>query len=343
MKNPFSADARALLLACACVAGMESLLAFALPKTIDPRTVYPFIYFNVPPSLESSILQWQMDILLSRQIPEVDVLFLGDSSCLMGVIPRILEKKTGLKVWNLGTIAWLATEGHADVLQLYLKSHAKPRLIIYYISIYPLTATSAEINGLGYLDTFQTWLGLRPSFFVSRIPSYRLRQLLQWTLPRRFLRKDFLDHPRGPFPSDIEVHRLLLESHGSLIETRKEDMSKYSSPRLHFSPDCVPGLQHLFALSDTYHVPLYIVLNPLPVCSKTPQLNVDLAQIHQELRKVIEGKRKVHIRIPFGRYFPNEDLATLYHLSERGAQRNTEELSQWISRLVRTSTTAMKN
>lgn len=63
-----------------------------------------------------------------------DVIFFGDSSCLMGVSPKIIEKETGLKVLNLGTYGGTGIIGYEAILRSYLKSNNPPKLIIYYIS-----------------------------------------------------------------------------------------------------------------------------------------------------------------------------------------------------------------
>src|SRR5262249_10325294 len=79
------------------------------------------------PSLEESIIQWQAYHLLTS-VDDQNVLFVGDSSCLMGVMPQVIAQKTGQKCWNLGTIGFMATDGHADMLDLYLAKNRPPQL-----------------------------------------------------------------------------------------------------------------------------------------------------------------------------------------------------------------------
>src|SRR5438105_1600765 len=74
------------------------------------------------PNPSESIIQWQSHAALTSRETE-EVVFVGDSCCLMGVIPAIVENGTKLKTRNLGTNAYLGTAGHADLLQLYLDRH----------------------------------------------------------------------------------------------------------------------------------------------------------------------------------------------------------------------------
>lgn len=63
-----------------------------------------------------------------------DVLLIGDSSCMMGVRPKIIEELTGLKVVNLAIYAYSGPQAYDALLRRYLKRNKVPKLIIYYVS-----------------------------------------------------------------------------------------------------------------------------------------------------------------------------------------------------------------
>jgi hypothetical protein len=320
---------RALLLAGLCAAAIE--LFFALrPQTVDPQSVYPFFYIHSAPSVDASIVHWQTVSILSHRIPKVDVLFLGDSSCLMSLRSVLFERLTGYPAWNLGTLGWLSTEGHAELLSLYLENHAPPRLIIYNVSTYPLTVLQSDISGVGYLDTFQKWLGLDKAVSRFHFPSYRERYFLRWQITKRFLSSHFLQESRGPFPSDSEIHRLLQENRGSLDDPRHDNLGTVTFPSIALSTDCIPGLLHLFSLTDQYEIPLLVVLNPLPIVARTPQLDIELGQLSKDLFKLTQGHPRVKIHTPLARYIPLRDFSSLNHLNPEGAKRNTRELATWV-------------
>lgn len=59
-----------------------------------------------------------------------DIVIFGDSSGLMGIDPRILEKELGRTVQNFCTLAYAGPESYATMLEEYLKRNPKPELII---------------------------------------------------------------------------------------------------------------------------------------------------------------------------------------------------------------------
>ena len=65
---------------------------------------------------------------------ENDVVFIGDSSCLQGVRPKIIEQRTGLKVVNLALYGFSGPQAYDVILRRYLKNNKPPKLIIYYFS-----------------------------------------------------------------------------------------------------------------------------------------------------------------------------------------------------------------
>ena len=73
--------------------------------------------------MDRSVLLHQAAACQSKQT--ADILCLGDSSCLMDVAPRILERglSTGHRVLNGGTISYLDLTSAADLLRQYLATN----------------------------------------------------------------------------------------------------------------------------------------------------------------------------------------------------------------------------
>lgn len=59
-----------------------------------------------------------------------DVIFLGGSTCEMGIDPVQFEKLTGLRAYNLGTDGHIGLRGHALLLELYLRHHPPPKCVV---------------------------------------------------------------------------------------------------------------------------------------------------------------------------------------------------------------------
>jgi hypothetical protein len=298
------------------------------------------------PSLAESIVQWQVSNLFD-DIGPMDVVFFGDSSCLMGVMPRVVEEETGLRCWNFGTLGWLSTEGHADLLQLFVDKHGPPRIAVYYVTTWPLTATHKDVETCGYLKRLREWLAEDTNEagaeWLDRLPSSKMRLWLQTVVSRRFVRnrerERFLNSPRGGYPSDTVVHAMLKESHGFMAEvpTGKTEadwqehvrtLPDLSQPKL--ATDCIAGLRRMFALADARGFDLIVRMNPMPEAFRSSEAEAAFACLEEDLQALAASHQRVRIVSPMLRYYPNRMHSTVTHLSEAGAQRNSEELADLL-------------
>jgi hypothetical protein len=64
-----------------------------------------------------------------------DVIFVGDSALRGGLDTRQFEQQTGLKAYNLGSVQLIGMRAYTQVLDAYLKSHAKPRLVVFSVHL----------------------------------------------------------------------------------------------------------------------------------------------------------------------------------------------------------------
>src|SRR5437588_376835 len=75
--------------------GIYGFLRFAAPTTR-----YNGSSMNKTPNLVDSLVQWQVVNMIAAEPTEV--IFFGDSSCLMGVMPNTIAARTGQSAWNFG-------------------------------------------------------------------------------------------------------------------------------------------------------------------------------------------------------------------------------------------------
>jgi hypothetical protein len=326
--------ARAILLWAGLSFALLQVGAALLPATrtgpFDDLGVW-----QVPP-LETSIVQWQTR-QLAEPGPAQDVIFFGDSACLMGVRSRQVQEIAGLRVWNFGTLGWLGTEGHAEILAMYLEKHAPPRLAVYYISTYPLTATKEDLEAAGYLRTLKDWRsGDRREGALFWLEDHKLRWHLQ-SMARHWFstpaeRDNHLSAPRGVYPSDLETRRLLIENRGFIPERCPQKVHGAGHAYLpKFSPDCVAGLRRMFELAEGHGVTLWVIMNPLPEAYHCADTDRRMQEWEHALRSLARGHAHVHIKSPLHRYYPNECFGTIFHLLEPGVDRNSRELGQWLA------------
>jgi hypothetical protein len=322
--------------------------ALGIARVRPPSQRFNEAELNGVPTLAESIVQWQVSNLKDDLGP-TEVVFFGDSSCLMGIMPRIVEEGTGLRCWNFGTLGWLSTDGHADLLQLYVDRHGPPSLAVYYVTTWPLTASRKDIEACGYLQRFREWLSADPSFqersLLDRLPSTQARLWVQTLAAKRLVsnqeRLQFLNAPRGPYASDSDVREVLKANRGFMTElpsgSTEADWRAYAArttnehARPKLAPDCVAGLQRMFALADARGFDLVLRMNPLPDAFRSADTDAAFQQLEQDLRNVAAPYHRARIGAPFLRYYPSLQHSSVTHLSEHGAARNSQELARWLS------------
>jgi len=65
---------------------------------------------------------------------DADILFVGDSSLIFGVIPERIEFTTGMTSYNLGTSVWGFVAAGNAILDDYLTKNRAPRLVVLYLA-----------------------------------------------------------------------------------------------------------------------------------------------------------------------------------------------------------------
>ncbi|GAK50938.1 hypothetical protein U14_02180 [Candidatus Moduliflexus flocculans] len=316
------------------------LHARQIPAEVDKLLEQRFYPPNRIPALEESIIQWQVYHAMSAE-EEIDILLLGDSSSLMGLRPKIIQKQTGLTAWGIGTLDYTGTPGNVDILETYLQRRPAPKILVYHIISWSFNLSEADLQRFGYLERLRTWMatGLQTTTASTSsgfaLPSMRYRRNAQQLLTT-FSTKDkeeWLNAPRGPYPSDNEIRQTLLKNQGAMTEVVHED--EVNHPRdlrgyLRIDPSLIDDIRRLMAICEQRSIQLVIVANPLPESGATPENLAGLAALETQLRDLSKGQPHVTLFAPFTRVYPVALCASYNHLTEEGAKQNSRELSDWL-------------
>jgi hypothetical protein len=325
----------ALLAAAIAVLVFELFVAF-IPRPAHKDLVRHRLYNpSVTPDIVESIVQWQVAhaTLLEEQ---QDLLLLGDSACLSNLEAVLLTELTELKTWNLGTFGFTYTNGHADILRLFIERNGPPRFLVYHTSHYSLTASWRNRAVKAWVSRLRDWMA-PPETRRYLLPSMRYRQEIRNTIlsiGKESISYTGLNVPRGRFASDNEVRRELWENRGSFLNPQKVDLEKELGDQVvwepRFHPDCEDGLKQIFQMAREFGFPVLILFNPLPEQADNEVVKTAVAALESDLEEAIRPYPGVSIYQPFLRFYPNELCLDLRHLNAEGARRNTEELAVWI-------------
>ena len=328
------------LLIIGAIEGGVYLQARHVPAEADKLLEQRFYPPNRIPALEESIIQWQVYHAMSVN-ENVDILLLGDSSSLMGLRPKIIQKQTGLTAWGVGTLDYTGTPGNVDILETYLQRHPAPKIVIYHIISWSFNLSEADLQRFGYLERLRTWMaaGLQTTTAATSrgvmLPSMHYRRDAQQLLTTFSTqeKEEWLNAPRGPYPSDNGIRQTLLNNQGAMEEVVHED--EVNHPRdlrgyLRIDPSLIDDIRRLMELCERESIQLVIVANPLPESGATPENLAALADLEAQLRDLAQGEPHVTLFAPFTRIYPIALCASYNHLTEEGAQKNSEEVSQWL-------------
>ncbi len=294
---------------------------------------------NRIPALEESIIQWQIYHAMSAK-ENIDILLLGDSSSLMGLRPKIIQERTGLTAWGIGTLDYTGTPGNVDILETYLQRRPAPKILVYHIISWSFNLSDADLQRFGYLERLRDWLnvGLEAkttgaSGIVLPSMQYRRDAHRLFTTFSTQEKEEWLNAPRGPYPSDNDIRQTLLRNQGAMTEVVHEE--EVNHPRdlrgfLRIDPSLLDDLRRLMDICARESIQLVIVANPLPESGATPENLHGLAALEAELRDLSKDQTHVMLFAPFTRVYPVTLCASYNHLTEEGAQKNSEEVSQWL-------------
>jgi len=326
----------AALLTLVLMLFFEFGVKFFLPHEIQMSHLYDRFYpANRIPTFEESVIQWQVHSLLNLEKPP-DVLLFGDSSCLVGLIPNVFSRQTTLSALNLGTISWLSTAGHSEMLELLVRKCGPPKIAVYHIAHTTLEWSPQYLEMVGYLGRFREWTssvaggGLKRNFFLpANLPSHGCFVKLKCLFSK------FEDNPnmltrRGHHLSDEGVRAMLEETGGYYEETRPGNWDKPIVFESRFNSVCIPGLRRMFEISRRYHFPLSVVLVPIPEAARNQKTEGTFRDYYMKLNNIAKEYQNVSIATPIIRYYPNNMCNGTAHLLKSGAVQNSLQLSHAI-------------
>jgi hypothetical protein len=282
------------------------------------------------PTYEQSIVQWQYERALSESVADTDVLIIGDSSALMGIDPRVIENRTGLRTESMALVAFAHVHGFADALNFFLQHQTAPRLVVLEMAPFGYAVPWSAYEEYGLRDAIANWAGAERPVWPSL--SFRARTRAAMAGVSGF---PGLDQPRGDRPSDDEVRDELHQRQGGMVET--VPVADWSSERpvpARVQPEAIEALNRICALSREHGFALLVLHNPVPEPLLTPTISGRLDAVATAFTDATDTCEQAWVIRPFDRTLPIALFSTLDHLTEEGAQTNSEAIAEVIGSLA---------
>ncbi len=248
------------------------------------------------------------------------VALIGDSSCLTGVIPKVLEQTLNEKVINLGTLSSFSIAGYAVMARELLQAPQPPRAIV--LVVLPQTLAFNQQQARSY-----TILGRYLIAYHRRSNAYKLT-LKDWR--SWFLRKHQINRFPHQFGGSYETftHRIN-QAGGFLKETNTYEGS--ANPLTHFelSAFAQQALASLAEDARRHGVPIYLWCSPKPFDAVTQTYRLEVHAQLQQLAIRFPDLRLLHDGLPV------DDPAmfgSINHLNPEGAKVYSQRLANELQR-----------
>lgn len=225
---------------------------------------------------------------------DCDIVIDGDSTALVGVLPRIVQQRTGLKTCNIAEVAGIKLVSGMMVLDDYLAHNRRPRVLVFLFAPENLTPPQQWIS----VGEFEGWF-YRVRFHPDRAfwsntlrnpdgafanVELAFRNGLEW-LPKR------------PLPPELAHER---ELNAGFVTEPGPPLTRCAGDTIIRPPD--PGW--LSYLRKTYGVDgtdVLIDVTPMPAC------DAGLAFYRAHLRGLVDNKVDT---LPLGSYNSSGRLHT---------------------------------
>lgn len=340
---------RALLIAAICVVMIEAAVAMLLPRqSLDPG-IYRFYPPDRVPTVGESIIFWKYyNLFNSPRGMRRDVLVIGDSSGLFGVVPEIVKNETGLSMLNLGTDGSYSIDAQTDLLEFFVGRFGAPKLVLFYMSGLGL------IHGgsVQKLERIRQWVrniqadqdAATPGSTGLTLPSLKARFYLSRKIAAgksgvAVSGNSRLTVKRGIYPSDAEVRRALIESGGFMAEPHPVIPPQREPVTIVLADREVSMIRRLFRFAEAHGIEILMALNPVPESQDYPETVTSFTALERHLREIAHDFPRVTIEPDLLRFYPNEMTYGYAHLRGTGPVRNSHEISamirRWISRHAR--------
>ncbi|MDY6934512.1 MAG: hypothetical protein SVZ03_09865 [Spirochaetota bacterium] len=284
------------------------------------------------PTFEESLIYYQMSYVHNSNEYN-DVIFLGESACLSGIITRQFEKKTNLKAYNLGTLGWLGPDGYIDILKSYIENHHEPKIIVFAV-FPPLLADEKSKNPEIKKRFIRSFGGdIKTSMLNSSIPpQYLVREGIRTIFGKIQGGADYyFNVNRYHRPSHFDMSRSILEQRGFQEDIRRKTIKPIEKKAFIVSKKYKKNIFDMALLARKKNVILMIRLMPIPF----QENYIDATPLIQYLKVIEKEFSNVIIDKPIILHYNTKLYAKITHLNIYGARKFTNYLSKRISKIIK--------
>ncbi len=254
------------------------------------------------------------------------VVLIGDSSCLMGLIPSVIEGESGLRVVNLGLLASYAMAGFAETIEELLERPKLPTAVVVAVLPRALEFTEADARQFALLGRALVAYGESSPAYAKKIGDWR-----SW-----FHRKHVINRfPRGLGGSFAAYSRTLSASKGYSEESHVYGGGEPVRRDFQATPFATESLRRLVRSAEAKKVPVFLWWSPSPIDAVDPAYLKDAHAAAQGLQRELPWLQILQDEPPA---WETSLFGSVTHVIKNGAIRNSERLGHALASAGRKGT-----
>lgn len=296
---------RAAVVAVAIILASEAVFL----ATTEPLTGLPYLQ----PTGDDAIIAAKQKLIDQTA---GGILLVGDSSCTMGLQPRLIEAETGRRAVNLGAISTMTFAGFADLTARACALPRPPAQIVVAVLPQSFEVTGERAHEFGLVGRYLTAYGRRSPIFSPTI-----RERWDW-----LVRKHRVNIFPPQFGGSYARYEQDLLSTGGWYPERGRYAFKDGDLRERFQPSAfaTQGLMELAAACGSHKVPLTFWWSPSPEDSATPGYAAEVKGFTDRLRTMLPHAAFPRETVP---RWAASQFGSVTHVTPQAAEINTRELA----------------
>ena len=252
---------------------------------------------------------------LAKSDQPYDIAFVGDSSCLRGIIPAEFSQRSGLSSINLCTHKMHSMAGYALMATRVAREHPELKSIVLVVTPETLGISEENIIEYGALGKHLVAYGDEGLGLSAGLPGFQ-----QWFVSRHALRS----FPEQFGSSYARLVEMLGESGGYLPEKPSNNTVNTRYPqKFKLAPWHQQWLVRLNAEFEKTGPELLLALSPIPENGSNAAF---VQSAEQTMVELVQPLNKVKVIRPRPPEYPNIAFASPGHILPEWASKNTRDL-----------------
>jgi hypothetical protein len=292
-------------------AGIAAVVLIVLSEAIFLTQVEPLSGWPVFELTADDALYLAKRPLIEKSAGQV--VLIGDSSCMMDLMPSEIEPQVGVSVINLGMILNMSPAGFADIGAEAGEQNPPPRAVVLAVLPQVFEVSEAQTAEWDQLGRYLLAYGRTSPLYTPGLRDY-------WSWFFRKHRVNIFPPEWGrDFPTFAEKLR---RDNGFTAEKKKYTGTTAVRDEFRPTPFARSAIHYLVQRTKDRGIPVVIWLNPVPDDSVTSTYKAGMDQFLRELRRDEPDLIVLQTGMPL---LSGDRFGTVTHLNPVAAQAHSKE------------------